>query len=301
MHKLKKSFCATCKKPIYRSTRRFNESVKFGWKTYCSKKCERQHKRIRQTLICENCGKSFERSPHAISPHNYCSQSCAAIVNNKKCLKGRARIKPKLKACAECGKLCRKSTNVKYCSLLCRRKAEWYTPEQLLGAIRNSAHKLKRVPTKRELKNINDSCRKTFGSWNKAVAAAGFQPNRSHNQRMYKCVNARANDGHICDSISELIVDNWLAKNRISHERNTPYPYTNHKADWSIPFGNKRVFIEYFGLAKDSPRYDRSVKEKLRLCKKQRIPLVAIYPRDLYPNNNLDNILKDKLRSYLST
>jgi len=48
--KLKKLFCANCQKPVYRSVGRFNEAVKFGWKTYCSRKCEYQYKSRRQTL-----------------------------------------------------------------------------------------------------------------------------------------------------------------------------------------------------------------------------------------------------------
>lgn len=291
MAKLKKTFCAKCQKPVYRSTGRFNESVKSSWKTYCSRKCEYQYKNRKQTLACENCGKSFLRQPSDLSPHNYCSHSCAMIVNNKRY--PRKRLKPILKTCIECGKQYKKSTNnIKYCSLVCRRKAEWYTPKDLLEIIRNTVQKLKRVPARRELKNINDSCRKVFGSWNNAVLAAGFTPNRSHDNRMYKRANAKASDGHLCDSISELLIDNWLTKNKIPHERNTPYPKTNHRADWAISIGSQKVFVEYFGLARDSPRYDRSITKKKTLCRRHKIKLIEVYPWDLYPKINLDDKLK---------
>lgn len=293
--------CAFCKKEFFRSKGRFNEAKKFNWKQYCSWKCLSRDKLKRQILFCENCGKRFGRTPSDISPHNYCSQSCAAIVNNKKCLKGHAKIKPKLKTCVKCGKQFRESTgNKKYCSIKCRRETECYMAEELLNIIRNTAQKLKRVPARRELKKINDACTKSFGSWNNAVIAAGLKPNRSHSQRMYKRTNTVALDGHLCDSISEALVDNWLTKNNISHERNVPYPKTNHKADWAISARNQKIFVEYFGLANDSPRYDRSIIKKKRICQKNNLTLIPIYPHDLYPKNLFNQKLKDKFKNFIN-
>ena len=140
-----------------------------------------------------------------------------------------------------------------------------YTRQKLINAIRQKVEGLQRIPTRREMKE-SKTCQKIFGSWNNAIIAAGFKPNRSHSQRMYKRTITKASDGHPCDSISEAIIDNWLAKNNIFHKRDICYPTTNHKADWEISIGNKKIFIEYFGLANDSPRYDRSIKEKKKLC-----------------------------------
>lgn len=182
----------------------------------------------------------------------------------------------------------------------CRAKAELYNPEKLLKIIRNTAAKLNRVPARREFfGGVDKACIRFFGSWNKAVSAAGFVPNRSHDDRMYKRTNAKAIDGHLCDSISEVLVDNWLYKNKISHEKNVQYPTTNHKADWKIFSENKEFFVEYFGLANDSPKYDRSIKEKKMLCKKQNISLIGVYPKDIYPKNYSDNNLKNKFREFL--
>ena len=291
--------CAFCGKDYFRQARRVNEAKKFGWNQYCSHECQNKARTTRIEKVCgnSNCNNVVSRALNQFKQSKsgliFCSQSCAAIANNKKCLNGRVKIKPKLKTCAECGKQYKKSTNnLKYCSLSCRRKAEWYTPESLLDIIRNTAQKLKRVPARREIKNINDSCRKVFGSWNNAIKAAGFQPNRSHNQRMYKRVFTKALDGHICDSVSELLIDNWFIKNKIEHERNISYPDTNHKADWGINLKGKTIFVEYFGLAKDSPRYDRSITKKKTLCCKHKIKLIEVYPWDLYPKINLDDKLK---------
>jgi len=292
----KKAFCKNCKKPIYRSANRFNENLKFGWNFYCSRKCEYQYKTKKQKLICENCGKSFLRQPSDFSLHNYCSHSCAMIVNNKRYT--RRRLKPVLKTCVKCEKQFKKSTgNKKYCSMRCRNEAERYAPEELLNIIKNTFKKLGRVPARRELlKGVDKACVRFFGSWNNAITTVGFQPNRSHNQRMYKRVFTKAIDGHLCDSVSELLIDNWLYKNNILHERDVYYPKTHHKADWKIFAKNKEIFVEYFGLANDSPRYDRAIKEKKKLCGKHKISLISIYPQDLYPKKFFEDNLKEKFK-----
>lgn len=92
-------------------------------------------------------------------------------------------------------------------------------------------------------------------------------------------------------------IDNWLFKNNISHERDILYPDTNHKTDWAIK--NKNIFIEYFGLANDSPRYDQTIQIKKDLCKKHKIKLLDIYAKDLYPVNNLDKRLGLRLQKFI--
>ena len=299
MAKLKKVFCAICKKPIYRSIGRINENLKFGHNFYCSKKCQYQHRNKKQLLNCENCGKIFLRYPKNISPHNYCSQSCAAKINNIKYPKRKA----KLKICEniKCDKKFKPGEgNLKYCSMKCRREAERkYTPQQLINIIKRNVQELKRIPAKRELKEIDDICRKYFGSWNNAIIAAGFQPNRSHSQRMYKRTNTIASDGHLCDSVSEALIDNWLTENNIFHEKNAPYPKTNSKADWAIFVGGCKIFVEYFGLANDSPRYDRTIDKKKRLCRKYKIKLIEIYPQDIYPKKFFNSKLKNKFKKLI--
>ena len=254
----------------------------------------------KQELECERCGKHFLRALNDILRHNYCSRSCAAIVNNKRYPK--RHLKPGFKICIKCNKKFRKSThNKKYCSLRCRKEAEWYTPEELLNIIKTTFEKLGRTPARREMpKGSDKACIKFFGSWNNAVLATGFTPNRSHDNRMYKRANAKALDGHLCDSISELLIDNWLYKNNIPHGRDAHYPETHHKADWEISLGSQKIFVEYFGLANDSPRYDRAMKEKMGLCNKHKISLISIYPKDIYPKIFLEENLKNKFKNFLT-
>lgn len=301
MTKLKKIRCKNCDEIFYRLNGKFNEAVKEGWNQFCSLKCQYKFRtKERKTLLCENCGKKFERTLCAISRHNYCSHSCAAIVVNKNWSNRRNGA---ILKCANCKKTFKKwliGSNKKYCSKVCQTEASLYTPEKLLKIIKNTAKKLKRVPTRRELHGgIDKACVRLFGSWNKAVSVAGFIPNRSHDDRMYKRIISRAIDGHLCDSISELLIDNWFFENKITHEKDVRYPETNHKADWAINSKDEKIFVEYFGLANDSPRYDRSIKEKQTICKRQNITLVSIYPKDLYPKTYLDFNLKNRFKDYL--
>ena len=200
--------------------------------------------------------------------------------------------------------MCRKefkNRDSEYCSTKCgylstsnyRSGKFKYTKEQIISVIEDFNQHHKRAPAKREVLKIVSCATRRFGSWTATIQAAGLAPNRSHDYRMYKRSKTKARDGHLCDSISEAIIDNWLHKNKIFHSRNIRYPNTNHLADWAI--GNGKIFIEYFGLAKDSPRYDRSIKEKVILCRKNNIKLISIYTENLYPTNNLNKLLAEFL------
>lgn len=97
-----------------------------------------------------------------------------------------------------------------------------------------------------------------------------------------------AKDGHLCDSIAEKLIDDYLFEKGIIHEKNIPYPEGTYTADFKI--GNK--LIEYFGLAGEHKRYDELRAIKKKIAEKYKINLVEIYPKDLYPKNNLEIIFQ---------
>lgn len=106
---------------------------------------------------------------------------------------------------------------------------------------------------------------------------------------MYRRRKCFAQDGHICNSVSELIIDNWLYKHNIVHKKEVSYPKGKFTADWSL---TENTFIEYFGLANDSKRYDKEVKKKQQICKTSGVTLIEIYSKDLFPKNRLEEIIK---------
>ncbi len=282
----KKVACANCQVVFSKPLHHVKQNIRLKHRFFCSLKCHYQHKTRAKLLVCENpkCFKKFLRNQAGISLNNYCSRSCAAKINNQKY----PRHPPR--SCAYCKKLHNRADSL-YCSLACGKAGRFtYTKDEIVNLIHKKYRELGRIPSKREVKDLSDKCAHLFGSWNKAIVAAGFTPNRSHDDRMYKRARAVANDGHVCDSVSELIIDNWLTKNNIAHTRSVRYPSSNHTADWAI--AGDSVFIEYFGLANESPRYDRAVREKLRLCKKHGIKLIKILPSNLYPKKNLGATMK---------
>lgn len=280
--------CSNCKRPFYKYTGHVNENLKLGHKFYCSPSCLSEYKKTGKRLLCENdlCRKGFYRNKSAVLRHNYCSQSCAATVNNYKFPKWPIRH------CKICKNVVKRE-GTPYCSIGCGRVGRLkYTKEEILEVIRKYNRETGRTPAKREILDISNCAANLFGVWNNAIIAAGLIPNRSHDHRMYRRIVTKARDGHICDSISEAIIDNWLGKYRVFHRRDVPYPETNHKADWAL---GENVFVEYFGLAGDSPRYDRSIRKKRGLCRKSGIKLIEITAKDLYPVNRIEQKLGEFL------
>lgn len=189
-------------------------------------------------------------------------------------------------SCVVCGKSLFKKTT--YCSVRCWADKHTIPKEQLISNLRDLATKLGRAPTRRECAQFS-SCTKAFGSWSKALLSAGLTPNRSLNQRMYKRRICHARDGHLCNSVSEMIIDNWLSSHNITHGKEVPYPWGKMTADWAI---GKDTLVEYFGLAKDSEKYDRAVEKKRRLCQQAGKKLIEIYSTDLFPRRKLSQIFQ---------
>jgi hypothetical protein len=167
-----------------------------------------------------------------------------------------------------------------------------YSKEKLLEKIKEFVKKEGRIPTKNEFINNPSypdyvTYRDYFGTWNNAIKAAGYEPN----ERWFAPRDLYAKDGHLCKSISEIIIDDWLFENNISHEREKLYPEGRYRCDFVI--GD--IFIEFFGLVTASdidPYYEAIVTKKREMCRKYKIPLIELYEKDLY---NLDQTLGEKL------
>lgn len=102
-------------------------------------------------------------------------------------------------------------------------------------------------------------------------------------------VRGMTKDGHLYHSKQEGFIDDWLFEHNIPHSVKIKYPFhpvlnLNNKkdTDWVI----NGVFVEYFGLL-GKFNYDKGTDEKIKLCRLNKIELIAIYPFDL---NKLDEI-----------
>jgi len=271
--------CNQCNKIIYRSIGRINESIKFGWKTLCSEICKNRARNKQQLIKCSNpsCNKTFKRQQKAIQPlgKNYCSKSCSISINNSKFPKRKALKKN----CLVCNKEFK--GREKFCSVICKNKSQIISGDLILEQIKSFYNKNARIPFKNEF-SYTKSARLRFGTWNKAIKSAGFEPNPVMFAKKYI-----AKDGHKCDSLAEKIIDDWLYARKLIHERSIPYGINNMTADFKV----NNTFIEFFGLAGQLKSYDKLVEKKRKLWKEKGLKVIEIYPNHLFPKNQLEKIL----------
>lgn len=132
--------------------------------------------------------------------------------------------------------------------------------------------------------------KKKYGTWFIALLESGILPNGTLlTGRGIKC---RALDGHVCNSLDEQAIDNWLYSHKINHFKEPFYPFHSElnpkklkRADWKI--GD--LYVEYFGLAGD-PKYDKKTLDKYKIASDLGIKMIPIFPRDL---NRLDEIFSE--------
>jgi hypothetical protein len=141
--------------------------------------------------------------------------------------------------------------------------------------------KLQGKPTVRRVKEL-------FGSWLQALIESGILDEDA--RRTSRGVQCLAKDGHICLSLGEKTIDDYLHTHGILHEKEPTYPEGNYRADFTV----NGIFIEYFGLQGD-PEYDKRAKEKQRICKQHNMALISIFPKDLVSIAKLSSKLRQVL------
>jgi len=277
--------CTGCGKTFLRSQSRINEGLKRNWRPFCSLQCLGNFRNNQKILKCNNpaCNKTFKRQLYEIysSKNHFCSRSCSAIVNNSKSPKRR----PKIRICPVCRE--KFIGRRKYCSSACWPKlTSKITKKQIINEIKEFYKKNGRIPLKREYNNRYRATRRHFGTWNKAIEAAGFKSNPVMFAKKFI-----ANDGHKCDSLAEKIIDDWLYARKIKHRINVPYSGNTSNPPLTADFVVENLWIEFFGLNGEHVKYDLNRKKKLKLVKTHYLNLIEIYPQDLLPENKLSEVL----------
>lgn len=170
-----------------------------------------------------------------------------------------------------------------------------YSKEKIIKKIEKFTQKNNRIPTRREFSNSPlypdyRTVRDFFETWNNAIEAAGYNPNVPLFSPNPSGKRLKSKDGHECNSISEVIIDDWLYENNISHQREVLYPEGRYKCDFVI----NNIFVEFFGLAGVKSiklGYKEIMEIKRELCKKHNITLVEFYQEDLF---KLDEVFEKK-------
>ncbi len=133
-----------------------------------------------------------------------------------------------------------------------------------------------------------------FGSWLEALIDSGILDDGTRKtSRGTQCL---AKDGHICFSLAEKTIDDYLCNHNILHSKEPLYPGSNMRADFLV----KSAFIEYFGLRGD-PEYDRKTIIKKKLCCEHGLFLLELYPEDLVSIGKLEKKIFTLMANHLES
>lgn len=118
----------------------------------------------------------------------------------------------------------------------------------------------------------------------------------------YKC-----DDGHMVKSRGEVLIDNYLFHNNITHVYEATLPISNNSAedlhpDFYLPSFKKQganetgdVYIELFGFDEDNLSYNKSKQYKISKYKELGITVVCVSNKDL---NDINGSLNRKLKFF---
>lgn len=111
-------------------------------------------------------------------------------------------------------------------------------------------------------------------TWFEVLIAAGLLPEGV--VRGARGTRVVANDGCVCLSAAERVIDDLLSGEGIVHEREVHYPSSNFRCDWKIG----GAYVEYFGLT-GAAAYDERTAAKRRLAAEHGLRLVEVMPDEL--------------------
>ena len=114
-----------------------------------------------------------------------------------------------------------------------------------------------------------------FGSWAHFLEEAGLLSQRQKGRGGHQSI---ASDGHLCLSMGERAVCEFLAKNGIEHSREPKYPFDKNLNPNGLLRGDfyvDGVIIEFAGMM-SNPDYASKMKDKSKLAKKNGIPWLKL-------------------------
>ncbi|MGO9246565.1 MAG: hypothetical protein ACLP0A_02890 [Verrucomicrobiia bacterium] len=130
-----------------------------------------------------------------------------------------------------------------------------------------------------------------FGTFFAALVRAGVLPEGS--KKMVIGTMTLSKDGHLCLSLPEKEIDDFLFLEGIPHSKEVHYPDSPLRTDWELFGATARTFVEYFGLM-TNPDYAARANEKIEIASAKGIDLIALFP-DTDWKEKLLNWKKDKL------
>lgn len=127
-------------------------------------------------------------------------------------------------------------------------------------------------------------------AWTRILIDAGLADNGI---RLSRGTVLKAIDGHLCSSMLEKSVDDFLHAKGIGHVREPLYPFDEQlnpnsrlRADWLLTDG---TFVEMWGMP-DEPAYAEKMRRKLDLAARHDVRLIGLMPADA---RSLDMVFVD--------
>jgi len=111
-------------------------------------------------------------------------------------------------------------------------------------------------------------------AWFKLLVASGVLEDGT--QHTVRGIRSVAKDGHVCLSLAERTIDDWLSTSGIAHTKEPAYPEGNFRADFLV----NGCYIEYFGLVGDAA-YDAKIALKRKIAVAHDMALVEVFPKDM--------------------
>jgi len=305
--------CDQCGKGFEKKNREINWARKCGYKIFCSGECRKKSQVKTEMRKCLACGCDISIMPSQIRRSEtgkfYCGSSCAARMRNlgrHKTEEEKQKISQSLfgksrdggnsrieSICVVCGKKFSHliAEDRQACSISCGQILRFgslpFTKEEVIYKIKDAADKLGRTPTSKEVvSKLTGAAQKFFGTWNKAIGDCGLDANTEWMRK----IRVLCRDGHMADSLSERIVDDWLSEKGIEHERCKTYP-KEFRLNCDFYLVRYNVWLEYFGLAGEHKHYDETVERKKKLARGLGLKLVYLLPSDLYPDRKIGEAL----------
>ncbi len=129
-----------------------------------------------------------------------------------------------------------------------------------------------------------EAVKREFGSWFAVLDEAGLLPNGIRmTARGYQCL---AQDGHVCLSLGERTIDDFLHAEGVEHEREPRYPFGRYRADFKVG----GTLIEYAGLSGDKG-YDNKLAMKVHKARSLGIEVLVVFPQALLSRSALRRAL----------
>jgi hypothetical protein len=141
-----------------------------------------------------------------------------------------------------------------------------------------------------------ETVKELFGSWAHLLEEAGLLSQRQRGRGGHQSI---ATDGHLCLSMGERAVCEFLAKNNILHEKEPMYPIDEKLNPNGLLRGDFQIgtlIIEFAGMM-NNPDYAARMKTKQALAKSRNIPWLKLETSKLDDLNEMLSLIKSKVPS----